>query len=504
MPFEDHIIQVALLGTDKQQINIAEADEFLQPSLQIVAGNTSLDKEEAFLQSVALAFNYRQAGAVAPVKMEASIESAPAEEKLYCSPASLHALKDILDIESVSLLRLWLQSCADNHLLVTPDFIPVLFDIAAGNKRLLPLVTKCCGKRGEWLITFNENWKFSGSDNLDEIWQTGSLEQRKLALEQVRVDDVAKALQMLSETWATEDANTKAVFLGVLETNIGDADRDFIEQARAEKSKKVKEVATNLLKLIPSSTIVQQYVNVLQLSLQIKKDKALLGLLSKKALQIELGEIDESVFATGIEKLSNIKDVDDSIYIVCQLIKNIPPVALKELLQIEYDEMANLFLQKKSHLLSALTEGAIKFKDVACLQIALHKDKGNFYRQAIPLLPPAEANAYCQNYFEQQKGNQAFGSRSEIIDMVCKSGILIGSSFCAVMCQQLASDTYQFNRRFYNNYIHLFPADFPSVAEKYVPQQEYYQNQWSSIVSYVKRLMYLRSSTIKHFSTQNN
>ncbi|PZF74103.1 DUF5691 domain-containing protein [Taibaiella soli] len=504
MHFDDHIIQVALLGTDKQQLNLNEADDALQPSLRKIGDNPTLDSEEIFLQSLALAFNYKQAGVTVPVKVEAAIEPAPAEEKQYCSPAAMRNLRDILDLESGALLRVWLQCCADADFVVLPEFIPILFDEASVNRSLLPLVIKCCGKRGEWLIGFNKDWKFSATDNTAEIWETGSSEQRKQALMQVRKADAGKALQMLEQTWTTEDAQTKTVLLGVLETNIGNEDVRFLEQIQNEKSKKVNDLAIHLLKLIPASSIVQSYVDALRKSVQIKKEKSMLGLISKKVLDVDVSSVDESVFATGIEKLSNIKDLDDATYIACQLIQNVPPSALKTLLGVDYEEMANLFWQKKSFLLFALIGSAIKFRDVVCLQIALQKDNVNFYKRAITILPKVEANNYAEQYFAQQNGIQGANIRTEIIDTFCKAEIEISSSFGAVICEHLASDMYRFNRKFYNDYIDLFPADFPAIAEKYTPQQSYVQSQWGNTVAYTQKLMQLKVSTIHHLSTRKN
>jgi len=505
MHFNDHIIQVALLGTDKQQLNIAEADEVLQPSLRQIADNTALDKEESLLQSLALNFNYRRAGAFAPVKMEATIEPAPAEEKQYAPIAALRDLKDILDLEADALLRFWLQSCIQAGLLVTPEFIKILFDEAARLKNLWPLVSQCCGKRGEWLAGFNPDWKFTVSENIDEIWETGTLERRKQALLQIRKTDAAKAIQLLQSTWATEDAHAKTILLGVLENDIGEPDRAFLEQlAQQEKSKKVKDIAVHLLKLVPSSTIVQQYINALRQSVSVRKEKALLGLILKKVVNIDITTVDASVFAIGIEKLSNIKGLDDATYIACQLIQSVPPPASKALFELEYEELAQLFSQQNAFLLAALIGAAIKFKDPECLQLMLPKDQTNFYKRAITLLPSAAANNYMQRYFEQQQGHQASAVKADIIETCCKAEISISSSFGAVMCEQLALDMYRFNRKFYNNYIHLFPPDFPELADKYTPQQSYVQSQWGNMVAYIRKLMQLKTATIHHFNTKNN
>ena len=95
----DQIINTALLGTDKRPLAANELPVELAEAAVLVQNNTT-DKEEQFLQTAALVFNYRQCGVMPLQKEGVTIVKAAAEEKRYCSVLAMQTLNDILDSES--------------------------------------------------------------------------------------------------------------------------------------------------------------------------------------------------------------------------------------------------------------------------------------------------------------------------------------------------------------------------------------------------------------------
>nr|WP_315819303.1 DUF5691 domain-containing protein [Paraflavitalea speifideiaquila] len=87
-------------------------------------------------------------------------------------------------------------------------------------------------------MQFNPDWNFSTSTTHEEIWQTGTLEQRKSVLQEVRAVNALQAREWLQTTWAQEDANTKTELLGILSNNIGEADMAFLESLSTEKARR--------------------------------------------------------------------------------------------------------------------------------------------------------------------------------------------------------------------------------------------------------------------------
>ncbi|MDI3321036.1 DUF5691 domain-containing protein [Pinibacter soli] len=492
MQFWNHIIQVASLGTGKQQADVAEAEESLQPALQRINDNNQIDHEERFLQIVALAFNYRQSGASLVPDEKTSIEIASPEEKTYCPSAALYLLSEIIDAESNGLLEIWLNVCAGKGFIVPPELIPSLFDIASQNKKLQTIIAKCCGKRGEWLISFNPDWKFSTSESDEEIWNTGLAEQRRLVLMEMRTTDPAKARQLLEETWDKEDANTKALFLSVFGNGISEKDIDFLDKLKTEKSKKVKELAFALLKIIPASSVVREYVQILQQALQVKKEKALLGLVSKNVLQIQLPQISSSVFETGIEKLSNVKELSDDLFIVQQLMAYAPPSEIKSMLQLSYEEIADLFSHQSPSLLTAFGTAAVRFKDLDCFRVVVGKDKNTFYTDALHLLPPADAGDYGFSFYNSRTGTEAVSERNNLINAITAAKVPLDEAFSVAVVEHLAGNMYIHNRKFFSTYIHLFHPAMINAVDKFQPKEQYLQSQWANMGDYIKHLMQLR------------
>ena len=296
-----------MMGTDKKQISTMDIPSDLEDVAKIIQENHAKDREEKFLQLASIASLYRQCG-ILPAAKEVIMPLAAEEEKLYCNPPAIHVLKDIFTEESIPLLKFWLQHCHEKQKLVLPETVPHLLGIAVQQKKLQFLVASCCGKRGEWLASFNSEWNFSSTQTGEELWQTGTLEQRKEILKQTRKADPAKAREWVQQTWAQEDANTKQGLLEILSENTSEQDISFLESLSTEKSKKVKDQAFQLLRQIPGSSILQQYEEIIKQGVVIKKEKALLGISNKTVLQFQVpASIPESIFKSGIEKLSGQK-----------------------------------------------------------------------------------------------------------------------------------------------------------------------------------------------------
>src|SRR5689334_13112743 len=136
----NNIINTALLGTDKKQIVVAELSSILTEVYEQINTNDALDNEEKFLHIAAVAFNYRQCGITPHTDEKIVIKEAATEENHYCNSLALQVLKDILEEQSHSLLRWWLQHCDAKGQIVVPELIPALFRIAANHKKLRPLI----------------------------------------------------------------------------------------------------------------------------------------------------------------------------------------------------------------------------------------------------------------------------------------------------------------------------------------------------------------------------
>ena len=493
MQFWDTIINTAMIGTDKKQVGIADMPAELAEPATVIVNNEEADKEQKFLQLAAVAFNFRQTGVTA-LQKEVSISPAPAEEKEYCSIAASQILKDILIEESIPLLQYWLEHCDSKQRIIKPETLPVLLEIGRQYKNLQVLVASCCGKRGEWLSGFNEAWNFSSTQTGEELWQTGTPEQRKIVFKETRKINPALAREWLQKTWPQEDANTKTGFLELMPENISEEDIPFLESLSAEKSKKVKEEAITLLKQIPGSAIVKQYQELLQLSVTIKKEKALLGMVSKKSLQFKLpATFDETIFKTGIEKLSSSKEISDEEFIIYQLIQSVPPSFWEKQLDSDPETTIDLFQKDKigKKMIPALIIAITRFNDTSwALNFIQHSE--TFYIDTIPLLQAQQQEVYSNKFFEKYPDS--------IIQYATQRETEWSVELSKKIFTHTAKNPYQYNRSFYNQYIHLIPGPAIVELEKCTPAEEHLRSTWSNTSDYIIKLITLKIQTLKAFN----
>mgnify|MGYP007070998264 CR=1 FL=1 len=482
-----------MIGTDKKMIGVNELPQGVADAAGIIVSNETTDKEEKFLQLASIAFNYRQSGVMSLHKEEVVLPPSQQEEKEYCSTASLQALKDVLSEESIPLLKLWLQHCQDKNKIAHPEIVPTLLGEGIQNKKLQSLITSCCGKRGEWLSRFNEAWNFSANQTEEEQWQTGSPEQRKSVLKELRITNPDKAREWLQQTWPQEDAATKQDFLELFSINISKEDIVFLESLQTDKSKKVKEAAMNLLKHIPESSIVQKYQQVLQQSVSLKKEKTMLGLSSKMVLFFQLpSEADENILKSGIELLSNKKEFSDDEYIIYQLIQSVPPSFWEQQLGLNPEEIIKQFQKDETgkKMIPALVMSVREFKDERwAAEFVQHNEV--FYVDLIPLLSLQQQDTYSNKFMNEYPEN--------IIQYALQRETEWGTELTKNIFKHTAKNIYQYSRNFYNQHIHLIPDKIAPELEKCTPSEEYARVTWSNASEYILKLLQLKSQIIQSF-----
>ena len=484
-----------MMGTDKKQISAKEIPSGLAEDAAIITENISIDKEEKFLQMAAIAFNFRQCGTL-PLKKEINLIAALDEEKQYCSIEATGVLKDILREENIPLLKFWLQHCNDNRTVVYPEIVPALLSIAVGQKKLQFLVASCGGKRGEWLAGFNSEWVFSSTQTGEELWHTGTPDQRKEVLRQTRLSDPAKAREWVQQTWAQEDAITKQGFLEILFENISEQDISFLENLSTEKSKKVKEQAQNLLRRIPGSSIIQEYQDIIKRGVSIKKEKALLGLSSKTVLDFQLpGSIPESVFKSGIEKLSGQKNISDESFIFYQLVCYIPPSFWEIHLKCSPSEVIDLFkrTEEGKRMIPAIGNAVGRFRISNWVHLFIDDEK-SFYLDFIPLMDKKMRNDYLRKFINNDN------TREDAIRIALKEEEEWEPDLAKSILKHAAKNPYQYNKNFFNQNIHLLPIQIVGELEKYTPSEEHLRNYWSNMSEYIMNLVSLKIQTIKAFN----
>jgi len=494
MEFWNNIINTALLGTDKRQVGREELSTELSDAYQQIISNEEIDKEEKFLQITSAALNFRVCGN-APSSENVIVKEADKETRPYCNVASLQVLKDIFEEQSQSLLVFWLQQCNAKDQIVTPELVPALFDIAVNQKKLRSLITGCCGKRGEWLSDLNPDWQFYVRENDDEVWQNGTSELRKKVLARMRETDPAKAREWLKQTWTAENANTKTELLKQLGTNISADDLEWLEILLEEKSQKVRDVVLDLLKRIPGSSIITSYWDILQKSVVVKKEKTLLGMGSKTSIQIQPPEVNDSVFKSGIEKLSNTKEFNDEEFIVYQLMQSIPPKYWEKHFDNSPENILGYFKKEKStqKYLPAFLLAIARFKSYDWA-LTFFQNSDVFDSSVIELLSEKEQDKFSIQHFEKDADT--------IIATAKRRETEWSHELAKKIFKHASKNLYQYNRSFYNECIRLIPGSILVDLEKFTPAEVHLQGSWSNIIEYIIKLVTLKQQAIQSFRSQ--
>jgi Family of unknown function (DUF5691) len=491
----NNILQLAMLGTGKNNIGtIAIADEAIQTATQTITTNATIDAEEKYLQLASVVYNYKQIGALPALQSEIVVNEAEAEIFPICNAEQTQTLKDILSEENKPLLESWFTKCAEKKLIVEPILIPALFDIAKQNKKLQTNIVACCGKRGEWMMQYQADWQFAKTDTDDALWQLGILEQRIQVLKNKRTIAPDEARALVVASWPTEDAATKMEFLKIMHIIINESDIAFLESLQNEKSKKVKEEAVALLKKIPESTMVKQFMAILSSAISIRKEKTMLGLSSKMVLDINLPpHYDEVIFKYGIEKLSSSKEVSDNTFILQQLIRSVPPKFWENHLQISASAIIEHLQNIEAYKIyaEALALATANFNDKQWAA-AFQEHSKIFYIDILPLLSIEQQEKYSIQYFE--------ANERSFIHYTTQKNVEWSNTFALKVLTHTASMPYEYNKSFYANHIIFIPVNVSQQLQLCMPTEDYSKSTWVNQMDYIKKLLQLKSQTIKSFS----
>lgn len=145
-----------------------------------------------------------------------------------------------------------------------PKILPAALTVASKTPSLQPALFAVLGQRGRWLAQFNPDWRsaLSGSDTEPDpaLWEQGTLEVRKLFLNQLRRRDPAAARVLLETALAELDAHERLTLLEQLSVGLDLSDEDFLEQRLTDRSKEVRNLAAGLLARLPDSRYVKRMI----------------------------------------------------------------------------------------------------------------------------------------------------------------------------------------------------------------------------------------------------
>ncbi|NHA06332.1 hypothetical protein G7092_21160 [Mucilaginibacter sp. HC2] len=488
----DYVINTAMLGTDKPMPGNPDLPDGVSEIVQMVDAIELLDKESKFLQKASVIYNYRQCGFKPFQQKDLPATIAPEETTPYCIEAAANVLIDILHEDNTSLLELWMSHCSMSGRLMLPEVLPIVLDKAEKDASLKSLAIACSGNRGLWLSQLNPAWDYFNSLPDEEIWKNGKPAERIELLKKIRQRKPEQAREWIQQTWEWETAANKVELLRTLRVNRTPADLPWLESLLIEKGQKVKDEALALLKMIPGSSIVDQYEELLKQSVILKKEKALLGMMNKVSIQQKLpATVDEGIFKSGIEKLAGQKSsTSDEGFIIYQLIAAVPPSFWEKQFDASPGEVVSYFEKHALSQMGALVKAVTNFNADNWIPYLLNYPE--LHVDFINKLPVQQRDNYILRFFTndaQNTMNAALTCREEWSMELTKA--IMG---------YMADRPYEYNRVFFSKNIKLIPAGIMRQLERFEPKDPRLQNTWEKSRDHLTKLLSLKYQTLKAFN----
>jgi hypothetical protein len=245
----EDLVGAALLGTRRRTLDLAAQPPAVQ---ELVAGRG--EPAEQLLAAAAVLTTYRRAGR-RPLHDVRPLPVASPDERPFVPPLARERLARLLAASHPDLLLEWLGIVATTGYRVPPETLPLLAEAARTKAALRGPLVAVAGPVGAWLGQRNPDWGFLSAppEDTGDVWQYGSLAQRRRWLATKLADDPDAAREALEGSWKSEPADVRSDFLGVLAAHVRPADEAFLEAALTDRAAAVRERAAELLGRLPGT-----------------------------------------------------------------------------------------------------------------------------------------------------------------------------------------------------------------------------------------------------------
>ncbi len=251
--------KLALLGSAGRNVPIADLDNGEMSQLYgAVLQQLDASIEQKVLQAAAVMAWAQQVAALPSQDTGALEEQCAANLGQTATSAMFACLQRLLQEDLLACLPLWLHFAAAQKIAAPEIFLPRLLDLGRQNVPLRAMLMPVLDQRGRWLAERNPAWKWLAQSLAevqlnDEIWRSGSLEQRVAYLHALRQHDAAQARSLLQAALAQEKASQRASLLACLGMQLSLADEALLESLLDDKAKSVRQAAQQLLARLPNS-----------------------------------------------------------------------------------------------------------------------------------------------------------------------------------------------------------------------------------------------------------
>ncbi|MCU0437414.1 MAG: DUF5691 domain-containing protein [Raineya sp.] len=308
MKFNEEIINTALLGTQKKELNTQSLPKSIQ---DITSKLNKTEKEAFFFQSMALLNQYYKGGNLEVMTDLPQIRVAEEETQAYISDARLQVFKKLIDLDVIRF-HFWykfLDLCIAEKQIIPPKYLVRLLNLGVKSKSpsMLQRILLVVGNRGKWLIEFNKHWQNAYHKESEISFYN--------QLVPIRKENPAKAREMLQESWDKFNTQERNLHLSILDEGLGKDDEAFlvnvIEQINQKKLttnaqlQELRKTATTMLLRIPTSVLsveiwdkFKKYIVVDKGNISLKLPKKPDDFFCKEVMWERLGLLEQSYSTT--------------------------------------------------------------------------------------------------------------------------------------------------------------------------------------------------------------
>jgi hypothetical protein len=360
----EEVLSSALVGTERKAFTPPSAKGAVSA---LFAWIDPANAESALLSAAAILTMQRRS-AVAAARLN---EPQPAPAELDTVPRisvrSGDHLTQMLEGKIKEALPEWLRAAASAGLRVSEEYLPALLVIGSKDPDLRDLITPVIGKRGQWLAGLFPEWQYAVSYTTAD-WELLATRERALVLKALRAHDPDTARTLLESTWSSDPADARTEFISALEIGLSLADEPFLEAALDDRSKRVREIAADLLSRLPESALVHRMIEHVTRFVTLTR-----GLVP--GIDVTLPEaLDATMIRDGItpKPPSSLK-IGERAWWLVSIISRIPPKWWADQWNMAPDQL--VALASKSEWKEALLEGWIAashhYPDVAWIRALL-------------------------------------------------------------------------------------------------------------------------------------
>ncbi|KAA3437149.1 DUF5691 domain-containing protein [Rufibacter hautae] len=478
------LLKSAMLGTN--QYVPAALPPLAQEMAQAIAA-TAEDKEDAFLK---LSFGYflaEEAGKQLP-ELTLQHDAPPAETVEMLSPEANALLRQFILHKEELLLDYFLFRCQRAQRIVRPELLPEILSMAVEKKARREVLLQMSGNRGQWLAQMNPAWQILHTPEEENLWETGTWEQRKAFFRKLRADAPAEALALLQANLHEEGANARAELLALLLPNLSLADEPFLETQLSDKSQKVRQEVYKLLLQLPGSRVNQLVQAYLKEAVQLKEERVML--LAKKkvfAINADVTPPDE-LFAAGFEKTSSQKNVDDADYWVAQALEFVPPIFWQQTYGLTLPEVVQLWGNHagKHLFLPALAQNALRFQNTE-LAHALLTGKEVRGIDLLTILSLPERFSYASKLAEGQSGFY-------LQTLLAEEYTIIPPEINQQLLRHFVKNPYTITQQVYHRWALQMNPDMLPVLQEYINQEseEYQMRFFRNVCTEMTRMLHTK------------